>query len=689
MHQPYYYSADKKEFQLPWVRLHALKDYLDMPLMASKYERIKTTFNLVPSLIDQLDMYSNGIEDELLSLSKLKTDELNSEQKLQILNSFFSCPQETMIEPYPTYFKSFEKYNQNQNSENLYNIFSSEEMRDIQVWSNLVWVDPLFRNTPTIKYLFEKGGNFSENDKIKLFDWQLKHISSIIPIYKRLFQQNKIDVSFSPYYHPILPLLVDSSSAKEALPNIKLPQYRFDYPEDAEKQITMAKDKFESLFDKPMSGMWPSEGSVSEGITEIIKRNGIKWIATDEEVLFNSIKKSTEEIDYNRKHRVQNYNGLNIFFRDHLLSDKIGFEYSRMDPEKAVDDLIGSIHKIRESNHNELEDLVVPVILDGENAWEYYQNDGHDFLDLLYSRLNDDEIIETITFSEASDRFKSEKLNSIFAGSWINSNFKIWIGHPEDNKAWDILYETRKILTEFEQNNPGYESIKITKAWEQIYIAEGSDWCWWYGDEHRGFQNDEFDMLFRSHIIQVYRLLELAIPSELNYPIHKTTSAQKILQPDNFINPSIDGKISHFFEWSGSGYLNQSVTSGAMHRADKFIRSLYFGFDENKFYIRLDFINRKNVKFKEDIKLILTTYATAEKKFDFYLDKQNYENDILFAFDDIIEIGIPREIIIDKQENIDFDVEIFIDNKKIEKCPEYGPIRLKIPKPGDEMFWPM
>jgi alpha-amylase/alpha-mannosidase (GH57 family) len=689
MHQPYYYSADKNKFQLPWVRLHALKDYLDMPLMTAKYERVKATFNLVPSLIDQLEMYLNGIEDNHLLLSKIRTEQLSHDQKHQILNSFFSCPQKTMIEPYPRYFSLFEKYTQNKNTENPNNIFSKDEILDIQVWSNLVWVDPMFRNEPIIKYLIEKNSNYTEDDKVKLLDWQLRHMSNIIPSYKTLFQQDKIDISFSPYYHPILPLLIDSSSAKEALPNIKLPEECFNHPIDAEKQISMAKEKYESLFEKPMIGMWPSEGSVSEETAVLLKKHGVKWIATDEEVLFNSIKKSNKNLDTNLKYRIHNYNGLNILFRDHNLSDKIGFEYSRLDTERAVDDFIDHLHHIRVSNESELENLIVPVILDGENAWEYYINDGNDFLDLLYSKLNDDELIEMVTFTESSNKLKSEKLNSLFAGSWINSNFKIWIGHPEDNKAWNILYETRKYLADFEKDNPSFDSLRIEQAWKQIYIAEGSDWCWWYGDEHRGFQNDEFDMLFRSHLIQVYEILDLPVPSKLNYTIHKTTFTQKILQPDNFIIPSIDGKISHFFEWNGSGYFNQLVTSGAMTRTDKYIKSLYFGFDENNLYIRLDFIDRKNVEFKERFKIVLTIYQPVEMKFDFYLDKQNYDNDILFASDDIIEIGIPRRLIIDKNEDIDFDIEIYLDNIKIEKCPEYEPIKLKIPKPGDEIFWPM
>lgn len=689
MHQPFYYSNEKKIFQLPWVRLHALKDYLDMPLMSAKYDRIKTTFNLVPSLIDQLEMYQRGIEDNHLLLSKMKVDELTSDQRYQIISSFFSCPQETMIKPYPRYFSLYEKYIQNQNNEKLHTVFTDDELTDIIVLSNLVWIDPLFRSEPFIKYLFEKSSGYTEEEKSKLLDWQIEHISKIIPNYKSLFQQNKIDISFSPYYHPILPLLIDSDSAMEALPNIKLPKMRFNYPEDADMQISKAKNRFESLFEKPMKGMWPSEGSVSEETAELLKKQGIKWIATDEKVLYNSIMKSNADINLYNKYLVHEYNGLKIFFRDHSLSDKIGFEYSNMDIEKSVDDFINNLYRVREANQSELDNIVIPVILDGENAWEYYQNDGHGFLDLLYSRLNNDILIETVTFTEASEKLNPSKLDSLFAGSWINSNFKIWIGHPEDNKAWNVLSDTKKVLTDFEKNNSDFDSDIINRAKEQIYIAEGSDWCWWYGDEHRGFQNEEFDKLFRSHLIEVYKLLNLHIPTELNYPIHKTTFSKKILQPDNYITPTIDGKITHFFEWSGSGYYNQMITSGTMHKADNFIQSIYFGFDKNNFYIRLDFVDKINVKFDKRFMVVLNFYQPFEKKIEFNMDKQNYDNNILFMIDEIIEIGIPRKMINDKTEKIDFQFELYNNKIMIEKYPEYGPLSLRIPKPGDEIFWPM
>ncbi|MFQ5453288.1 MAG: hypothetical protein ACE5D6_03780, partial [Candidatus Zixiibacteriota bacterium] len=284
MHQPNYQESNSSKLVMPWVRLHAIKDYLDMPLIAARYDKVKVNFNLVPCLIDQIELYLNGGSDPHLDLSRIKAVDLNESQQLEILNTFFSGYPHTMIETYPRFNELYKKAKDNYNQELLPSLFSSEEIRDIQVWSNLVWVDPLFRNEEPVKSLFKKKNNFTEEEKHQLLDWQLNLLKRIIPTYKQLFEQKKIDISFTPYYHPILPLLCDTNIAREAVEGIKLPKERFIHPEDAKRQIMMSVEKFQELFGSRMRGMWPSEGSVSEEAAKIIMENGIEWIATDEEI---------------------------------------------------------------------------------------------------------------------------------------------------------------------------------------------------------------------------------------------------------------------------------------------------------------------------------------------------------------------------------------------------------------------
>jgi alpha-amylase/alpha-mannosidase (GH57 family) len=444
MHQPDYREPLSNRMVMPWVRLHALKDYLDMPLMATRYDDIKTTFNLVPSLLDQIDLYLNGGTDPHLDLSRKNAAELSEDDRYQILQTFFSANPSTMIQPHRRYRELYHKAKDNLAERVLPALFSSEEIRDLQVWSNLAWVDPVFKSEEPLKTLLAKGKHFTEEEKNKLLDWQIELMKRIVPAYRDLLQQGKIDISFTPYYHPILPLLCDTDIAKEATPKIKLPEKRFVHPEDAKKQIAMSAEKFESLFDRKMTGMWPSEGSVSEEVARLMMEAGVEWIATDEEILLNSLKKSGVAAGDHPIHTVYEYGpGLKIFFRDHLLSDRIGFVYSGMRAERAIGDFISNVHKIRENLADRLDTSVIPVILDGENAWEYFPDDGYEFVNKFYEQIHKDPLIETVTMSEAARSVPARKLKSLFAGSWINHNFRIWIGHPEDNAAWDVLSQTR------------------------------------------------------------------------------------------------------------------------------------------------------------------------------------------------------------------------------------------------------
>ena len=602
---------------LPWVRLHATKDYLDMPLLASRFENVRVTFNLVPSLLDQLDCYVNGGTDPALELSRIPATELSPSQKEDILDSFFTANPSTMIEPYARYRELHKKARAAGGDAVRAALFTSEEMRDLQVWANLVWVDPMFQSQEPVRTLLDKGRQFTEREKASLLDWQTDLMSRIVPTYRDLFSEGKLDISFTPYYHPILPLLCDTDIAREAIPNIELPLHHFRHPEDAKWQIEQSMQRFEGVFGQPLKGMWPSEGSVSEEVIQMMSELGIKWAATDEEVLIHSLKKSQMDPRQNPVHAVYQFRGgLKLLFRDHALSDRIGFVYSGWEADRAAEDFLKHLKRIRLLLADRLDRSVVAVILDGENAWEYFPDDGNEFLTEFYRALDTDPHIEMVTMTQAADSVPATPLPALFAGSWINHNFKIWIGHQEDNAAWDLLSEARQRLVSFQDEHPDFDRDRLDSAWRQIYVAEGSDWCWWYGDEHRGSNNEQFDAIFRRHLIAVYELLGLEIPIMLLAPIYQRGAGLKAVLPDTLLTPTVDGKQTFFYEWYGAGYFDCLKAGGAMHRAEQFTSRIHFAYDHQFLYIRLDFVDFDHLLSLEDASLVISLYVHQAKRLE-------------------------------------------------------------------------
>ncbi|MBD3403304.1 glycoside hydrolase [candidate division GN15 bacterium] len=695
MHQPDYREPGSTRLAMPWVRLHALKDYLDMPLRAAAHDRVKVTFNLVPSLLDQLDLYAAGGLDRHLELTLRPADELHEAEKLEILDSFFCAHPQNMIEPYPRFQELFRKHAASLSKRAvLPALFTSEEIRDLQVWSNLVWIDPLFHDEEPVRMLMRKERHFTEDDKRALIDWQLALMKRIVPTYRDLYRQKKLDISFTPYYHPILPLLCDTESAREALPGIGLPKQRFAHPEDADRQIRMAVDRFADLFGEQLTGMWPSEGSVSEEALGLIRKNGIRWAASDEEILYQSLTKSSLDRSAFPLHAVYDHRGLRLFFRDHALSDKIGFVYSGWTTEEAVNDFIGHLHQLRQTYRDRLDRIVVPIILDGENAWEYFPGDGADFLETLYRRLAEDDTIETVTFSEAAETAEPHRLTSVFAGSWINHNFRIWIGHPEDNLAWDLLARTREMLVRISREDTRLDPAVVSQCWNQIYVAEGSDWCWWFGDEHRGLHNREFDKIFRRHLAYVYELLGQPVPMELLHPIHGETVASYTSMPDDILTAQIDGRVTHFYEWAGAGYYDCLKAGGAMHRVERYISGIHFAYDHNRFYIRLDFHDRKGLDLLAEPAIEIACFTPAPRVIRVTTGQHGWVDDrpgeCQFALGDILEVGIERNFLWPGSYGpLGFTVSLLDADRRLEVWPENDPIEITVPEKNLEMFWPM
>jgi alpha-amylase/alpha-mannosidase (GH57 family) len=653
MHQPWYIDPFTREFEMPWVFLHAIKDYYEMPWLVSRYKKIKATFNLVPSLIKQLQIYSeNPSSCKFLNLLKKDVNKISVTEKEYLLKILFSANLTTMIKPIPRYFQIHQKY---MNTQNLTN----QDFLDLQVLFLLSWTGNYLReNNHYIKTLLEKGKDFTQEEKEKLINVLLNFLKEIIPYYKKLESEGKIEITTTPYYHPILPLLLNIESAKESKPDISLPKITANFKEDAIYHLNAALDEYQSIFDKKPNGLWPAEGSLSNQTLDLFIEHKIKWTATDEDVLYNVAGKRD-------KYKIYKYKDIYIFFRDKYLSDSIGFRYQNMNEKNAVDDFISHLRSIYNSSQH---CQVVSVILDGENAWEFYKNNGKDFFNRLYSEISHQKWIECITFSEVLEKnVEIENLESIKAGSWIYGNFTTWIGHPEKNTAWEYLSETRNFL-ESEKENDLYK-----KAIEYIYIAEGSDWFWWYGDDHFTIYADKFDLLFRSNLMKVYDVLGKKPPAKLSKPIKQTFKQPLIKKPKNYITPTIDGKITNYFEWLFSGEIDLTFDLSSMN-TEILLNKLYYGYDKENFYLRFDgSVNQ----IKNDI-LRLNFITDKEISFSVPISNEKYtdENGVEAVSEKIIEIKIPLNLL--NKKKFEFYIEILKDSRLLQKLPVYSIIMLDI-----------
>ena len=612
MHQPLYKDPATGEYTLPWVLFHATKDYYDMVAILDEFPQVHQTFNLVPCLIEQINEYASGkAKDKYRRISSVKATELTSEDKAFILQYFFQANWDNMVKPVPRYWDLLKKRGVSNDRDEAFSVmrwFSEQDFLDLQVLFNLIWVDPLIRqNDKLLTYLYKKGANFTEDEKAKLLEKQTEIAGMVLGKYAELRDRGIIEVSTSPYYHPILPLLCDSDSAKEAMPGATLPKARFMHPEDALTQIRRGVEMYRDTFGEKPLGMWPSEGSVSMDMVPLVAGEGITWIATDEEILSNSLKRPVRRDSFGNcfdpfiyKPYVVESGGksINIVFRDHVLSDLIGFDYSRMDANYAASDFVGRLNHIH-GMLEEPQEHLVSIILDGENAWEHFRNDGRDFLVALYSKLSDNPKLRCVTINEfLSTRKKREKIETLFPGSWISHNFKIWIGHVEDNTAWDFIKDARDALVEYEgslKDTPEYglKKASIAEAWEEIYASEGSDWFWWYGEEHSSMSDEDFDALFRRHIKRVYGLIGMEPPEALDFPISsEIKSYRPPVEPKAFISPVIDGQVTNYFEWLSSGRLERTYFGSAMHKEIQggLIDSISYGFSKDALFFRFDYL---------------------------------------------------------------------------------------------------
>ncbi|MCS6951912.1 MAG: glycoside hydrolase family 57 protein [Bryobacterales bacterium] len=591
MHQPFYKDLITGQYKLPWTRMHGLKDYYGMVRILRDFPRVRQTFNLVPSLIVQLEEYASGqAADPFLACAAKPAEDLTGEEQEFILQYFFQANVERLIRRYPRYGQLYDALRQTQRDlSRARSLFNAQAFRDLQVLSQLAWFDEEFLATdPELRALVAKQRDYSLEDQAFVIAKEREILARILPVYREFAARGQIEISTTPFYHPILPLLCDTAIAAVAHPNIPLPS-RFRFPQDARVQLERARQFMAERFGTPPAGLWPSEGSVSDEALALAAEVGFRWAASDDGVLARTLGgfEPTAALRPYRWHRQGRQ--ITLVFRHHFLSDLIGFVYSRMDPAAAAADFLGRVHETCRPMLAKGRDALLAVILDGENAWEYYERNGRPFLSELYRRISEDEQICAVTVAEAVARLEPEPLEHIHPGSWINANFDVWIGSEEDNLAWEYLLRARETLERVEAEAPEGGPKHAQLAREEILIAEGSDWCWWYGPEHTSANRAEFDQLYRTHLANAYRALGVPPPEELSRPILRLPPLELHLPPTGPVHAVIDGEVTSFFEWLGAGLWKADPRSEAMHGQRRLIREVYYGADSDNFYLRVDF----------------------------------------------------------------------------------------------------
>ncbi len=578
-HQPLYPKDENGIVTRPWVRVHATKDYYDMAAMVEDYGGdLNITFNLTPVLLLQLEDIVNGARDAYWVKTEIPAGELTDADKMFIMERFFDIN--------PKIIDRFPRYRELRDLRDAGTEFQEADWRDLQVLWNLGWTDPRFLAEAPLDSLVAKGNGFDEEDKAVVLAKHLEIVGDVIAIHKRLWDEGLIEVTTTPLAHPILPLIGDTDQALAGDPSAIMPANRFREVTDAVDQVAMGLDEAERILGRRPSGMWPGEGSVSQLVTPIWASQGVTWVATGEHVLGETLgtgsftrdsNGTVEEADvlyhpYAAQHaRVPE---LPMFFRDVELADRIGFEYSGSSAGAAADDFMGRLANIRdrmdELDYDGLR--VVTVVVDGENAWENYDNDGIDFLDALYTNLVEADWVTTVTPSQLIEAFPDafEPLPDVFPASWFQPNFATWIGEQQEAKAWDYLYEVRDDLRKARDD---VDEATWNAAYRTMLFAEGSDWFWWYGSDQESGDDGYFDTAYRELLGQVYDTLGMVRPSFIRVPIIPSPAQE----PDRTPTDLVTIPIGSFDEgaWAVGGLYDGN-------------HPLHWAFDAENLYVRID-----------------------------------------------------------------------------------------------------
>jgi alpha-amylase/alpha-mannosidase (GH57 family) len=529
MHQPEYRDYASGEFRLPWVYLHALKDYSDMAWHLENHPGVHAVVNFTPVLLEQLEDYaeqfkSGKLRDPLLRLlSRPAGEPLADDERQLILERCFPPEHGDIAQPFAAY-ESLRALYQTLKAQEVgsHHHLSDQYFYDLLVWHHLRWTgETVRRASPIATRLMAIGTRFSYGDRKALFDLIADVVSGVLPRYARLAASGSVELSTTPHHHPLAPLLISFESAREAMPGAALPASP-GYPGGfgrVRAQIESAIATHASRFGAPPAGIWPAEGAISRTFLELIAASGCAWAASSAQVLRNSVQNASH-------YRTYRFNAgarpLTLFFRDERLSDLIGFEYRKWNSHDAAANMIAELEAIAGAPGNE--PPVASVMLDGENCWGHYAYNGYYFLTALYKALESHARIRTATCSEVLGEPPAAPpvLERVVAGSWVHGNFSTWIGAPEKNRAWDLLCSVKQTFDVVVASGR-LGALELAAAYRQLGACEASDAFWWLGSANSAATVRDFDKLFRAELAQLYRVLDLPVPEALAQPIGAAT----------------------------------------------------------------------------------------------------------------------------------------------------------------------
>ena len=658
-HQPYYKDTIDNIYLFPYTKIHLLKNYYMMGKLVEK-NKVKVNFNFTPVLLEQINDYEEKNSKCLITeYSKLDINFLKENKEL-VIKKFLSFLSSKTINRFDRLKELSLK-----NSKD----FESQEILDLITLFNLSLI-PDFEKDDKIKKIEDKGRNFENEDRFYILEKQDEIIKKVLPLYKDLYNENLIEITTSPYSHPIIPLIFDTDIAKRC-GEYNLPEERFSHPKDIYEQIRLGNEIFIKNFEKYPSGIWPPEGGVSNEIINVFIDNNFKYFATDEEILFKTLKSNSRDNLYKPYFIRKDGKKISIIFRDKIISDLIGFRYSSMNEYDAVNDFLSRVKIIKESLKR---DGSLIVLLDGENAWEFYNNNGVDFLNLLYDTLSKENGIILTTVSEILDSVESQEINYIECGSWINGDFKTWIGEEEDNLSWSYL---KKIRDDFENLN----EEKKEKVKKLLFILEGSDWNWWYGKSYGDDIKRNFDYLYRRHMQAFYLYSELETRNFVYKPLIINEGNFIDLKVKDYIKPKIDGKITDFYEWENGFYYDIEEKLSEIYSNDKFFEYIRGGFDKNALYLLIN-INKEFQNF--ELKLLLNPINEKYKLIFNFSNKNinvssNLHVNIEYSFEDVFEVKIPFfNDIFYENSKISFFIIFYLNGKPVSKIPDKGSFLIDI-----------
>ncbi|OIQ00880.1 MAG: glycoside hydrolase family 57 [Zetaproteobacteria bacterium CG2_30_46_52] len=530
MHQPFYREADTGRYHLPWVYLHAMKDYTDMAEILSQLPRAKAVINYVPSLTAQIQDYAVHLRDFLDDnvdklndplLAALADDEggFDKDTRAYLLESCFRLNHERNLFPYPAYARLFHLAEHAKHNKAV-SYLGDKFFTDLVTWYHLAWLGETVRQHNFVaRRLIEKGRGFTLQDRRDLLTLIATLLADIPAMHRKLVKAGKLELTTTPYAHPIIPLMLDFKSAQETVPDALIPNEQYPGGEArALDHIHLAQENHKTLFGHDAQGCWPAEGAVCDGTLALLGKSGFKWCATGESVLHHSLKYNLREQQGNRDlyHPWVIGKGdeaITCFFRDDRLSDLLGFEYSKWNTDDAISNFMHELANIRHRTQG-MKAPIVAIIMDGENAWEHYHQNALPFLTKLYQAVSEHDEYDLTTFSEyLANHPATEKLDHLTPGSWVYGNLSTWIGDHAKTKAWELLIAAKH---EFDAKYDKLSPADQADAIEQLRICEGSDWCWWFGDYNPGAAVRDFDQLYRRHLKKLYQLLGSPAPKSLD-----------------------------------------------------------------------------------------------------------------------------------------------------------------------------